>query len=363
MSSNASARKIAFLSDARHYPEAAQSVQVIETHFSWLFLTGNRVYKLKKPRRQIGMDYRTVAGRLRGCREELRLNRRLARPVYLEVVALSLDHKGRLRFGRGRRTADWLVKMVRLPADSMLDQALARRSVTRRQLSAVVSRLVEFYADAAPRPFTAREYLNRQRRQVVRNGHSLEAMCPPVHRGAVDAAVTRQLDFISREHRALGARGMRVVEAHGDLRPEHVCIVEPVCVIDCLEFSRDLRLLDPAEEIAFLALEIERLGHARFAADLLARYRRLSGDPVSESLIHFYMSRRALTRAMLAATHLTDPGVSDRGRWVHRTRDYLSEALRQAELALQPAAQSASVTGQRERSGARGIPARVRRIA
>lgn len=364
MLARALSRKVSFLSDPRHFPEASASVEPIETHFSWLFLTDHHVYKLKKPQRRVGMDYRSVPARLRGCREELRLNRRLARSVYLEVVPLALSDQGELHLGRGHRTVDWLVKMARLPSRYMLDEALAHRRITHRRLGVLAATLASFYATATHAPLGPAQYVRRIRSQVNRNKRSV-ASAHTATRELVDALAGRQLEFISREHASLGLRGARVVEAHGDLRPEHVCIAHPVCVIDCLEFNRDLRLLDPAEEIAFLALEVERLGHPGIAWDMVERYRRLAGDPICDSLVHFYMSHRAATRAMLAAMHLTDPAVVDRARWVSRTNSYLEDSCRHIQRALQPAPgrQSLPVNGHRVSNGATGFPSRMRRRA
>lgn len=365
MSAPTLAQKVAFLSDLRSYPQPTHGVQRIETHFSWIFLTDRHAYKLKKPQRQAGMDYRSVAARRRGCLEELRLNKRLARSVYLEVIPLSVNNEGELQWGRGRRVVDWVLKMTRLPGELMLDRALVRRRVTHRQLETLVAALAAFYASATPSAFSGAHYLERIRRQVIHNQHALMVACPGIGRDSVEAVVCRQLAFVGLQRRALGVRARRVVEAHGDLRPEHICLAHPVCVIDCLEFNRDLRLLDPAEEIAFLALEVARLGHTRVACDLVALYRKLSGDRVSDSVMHFYMSRRALTRAMLAAQHLTDPKVSDRDRWLKRTYSYLQEARRQCDRArrLADRAHSSGSNGQRVRRGASARPSSIRRSA
>jgi len=355
---------VSFLSDPRHYPDATRSLGVIETHFSWLFLTDRHVYKLKKPQRRLGMDYRSLSDRLRGCREELRLNRRLAPSVYLGLVPLSVRRRGELYLGHGHRTVDWLVKMVRLPHRDMLDQALTHGRVTGRRTGAVAATLVAFYARATRSPLGPQQYARRLRGQVKRNARAIAAACPQA-RDAVSSLAQRQLEFALREQGAIGQRGQRVLECHGDLRPEHVCTVHPVCVIDCLEFNRDLRLLDPAEEVAFLALEVERLGHDGIAWDLVERYRKLASDPVSDSLMHFYMSHRAATRAMLAALHLTDPAIIDREHWLNRTNSYLADSIRHVRRALQLVneRQWEEDTGQHVSKGARGLPSRMRRRA
>ncbi|HEV8332728.1 MAG TPA: hypothetical protein VGQ22_14990 [Steroidobacteraceae bacterium] len=114
------------------------------------------------------------------------------------------------------------------------------------------------------------------------------------------------------------------MEAHGDLRPEHICLSDPPCIIDSLEFSKDLRTLDPAEELAFLWIECEQAGSARAAAAVLEAYWQGSGDRVSERLLDFYRSRRAMVRAKIIAWHLQDPAVVDLAPWRELAHAYLA---------------------------------------
>ena len=300
-------------------------MHLIETHFAYVFLAGRFAYKLKKPARQAGMDYRTLAARRRGCEQELRLNRRLAPAVYLAVVPLTRQH-GRLRFGAPGRVVDYLVKMRRLPASGTLDVALARGVPTARDLGPLIELLASFYAEARPAPLGARAYLARFDAQIGRNLRAL-ADWP---RARQIAGLQRQ--FLRRAARIAGARGAHLVDAHGDLRAEHVCL-EPLAVIDCLEFDRALRRLDPHEDTALLALEIERCRPALARAFLRRLAARLK-DPIPASLTHIYMSHRALTRAKLAAWHLGDPQFPDPAPWLARTESYLRIAGRHVRAAL-----------------------------
>jgi aminoglycoside phosphotransferase family enzyme len=121
-------------------------------------------------------------------------------------------------------------------------------------------------------------------------------------------------------------RAGRVVEGHGDLRPEHVCLRDPVAVIDCLEFSRELRVIDCIDELGFLALECERLGAAATGSALLHRYSELSGDWPPAPLLHFYQSCRASTRALIAARHQLDEKFRHSPHWGRRAQQYLQLA-------------------------------------
>jgi aminoglycoside phosphotransferase family enzyme len=310
-------------------------VEVIETHFAWVFLTARHAYKLKKPLHRARMDYRTLGSRARGCREEIRLNRRLAPAVYLAAVPLSTDRRGRLHLGRGERIEDWLVKMRRLPAASMLDRTLARRPLRKAEIDGLMGILERFFASAPSRPLRGADYVVRLRRQVHANRRLLSRHGTRT-RAAIEAVARAQLEFLEAElSRAdLAARAAHLVEGHGDLRPEHVCLAPPISVIDCLEFDRALRRLDPLEELAFLALEIERLGHGALARELMRRSRRVADAQVPDAVLHFYMSHRAATRAKLSAWHIGDPQFPNPRPWAARTRSYLSDALRHSRGAL-----------------------------
>jgi len=334
----------AFLRERERGAGRPPRVDLIETHFAWVFLTSTEAYKLKKAVSQSRrMDYRTVAGRRRGCRDELLLNRRLAGTVYRAVLPVTRRRNGALVLGqpRGARIVDWVVRMRRLPGELMLDRALAAGTVRGRDLQRVERRLEEFFATAVARPLDTRGYLARMRSLTQENHRDLIAADLGLDRTRVERLTGLQLAFIESQSGALGARGALLIDGHGDLRPEHVYLgsdSDEPCVIDCLEFDRDLRRLDPAEEIAFLALECRRLGGGAAARELIARYRANAADPPSLALLDFYMSHRATVRAKISAWHLRDPRFRRRAlQWRSRASSYLADAQRYIRRALRGA--------------------------
>jgi aminoglycoside phosphotransferase family enzyme len=328
-------QKVAFLRDARNYPGArhAAKVKAIETHFAWVFLSGRHAYKLKKPLKQGSMDYRSLAARARGCRTELRLNRRLAKSIYLRVLPLT-SARGVLKIGGRGVIQDWLVDMRRLDASRMLDQTLARRTLTRSETTCLTAMLVRFFARAPAARTGRNQYIMRLRRKVSANQRVISRAGALVSQDLLDEVVRGQRRFITCARDMLGKRGAFLIEGHGDLRAEHVHLGPPLCVIDCLEFSRDLRRLDPVDEMCFLAFEIERLGHPRLAAAMLDRYRIAMRDPVDEAAVDFYKSLRALTRARTSIWHLADPRYTDARPWTLRAHSYLRDARRYVQEAL-----------------------------
>ena len=320
--------KVAALRSPQTYEHSPRSVACIETHFAWVFLADEFAFKLKKPVRNEYVDLFSNAARRFNCMEEVRLNRRLAADVYLGVVPLSRTDEGVLRIGRHGPIVDWLVKMRRLPASDMLDAAMAAGPVDTDTLAAVGRMLADFYEVQPIIAFESHEYLSRMRFQLQLNRAELLAPDLELPRELVDSVVTAQMAACAAVEPQLRLRAhqSRIVEAHGDLRPEHICLAEPPCVIDSLEFSRDLRTLDPFEELAFLCVECTRLGQAYVGMTVTDAYRAHAHDVITRDLFDFYRSRRAAVRAKLIAWHVRDPSVSALANWREQSVEYLEVA-------------------------------------
>jgi uncharacterized protein len=253
--------KVAFLSCPQSYRPVPAEVIRRETHMSWVFLAGERVYKLKKPVRFPYLDFSTIGRRERACQAELRLNRRLAPDVYLGVAPLTQTRDG-LELGGEGRAVDWLVCMRRLDEGLMLERLIEERRLRTAQLDRLVSVLARFYRGAAPVFLSPAVHLADLRRELADNRRVL-LDC----RFSLPAGLIRRIDRTQRrflEHSssliAARLRHRRIVDGHGDLRPEHIFIDDKVRIIDCLEFNPRLRIVDPFDEIAYLSLECERLG-------------------------------------------------------------------------------------------------------
>jgi aminoglycoside phosphotransferase family enzyme len=320
-------RKVAFLSSPKAYAEQPARVEPIETHFSWVFLTDKHAYKLKKPLRDSGVDFATLGARHRNANQELHLNRRLARDVYIAVLPLTLDN-GDLAIAGTGAVVDWLVQMRRLPAERMLDDRLARGDWCHADIEALGARLAGFFATARRAKVGPKAYPGRFRAESRLSRRALEHAGDPALRHAAEKIVRRLEAFICRRGTLLLRRAEqgRVVEGHGDLRPEHVCLGPAPLIIDCLEFRADLRYLDPVDELAFLAMECERLGAAGFGRILFYRYRLRTGDDPAPALVNFYKGIDALIRARLAILHLQEAPVRDPVKWPRRAAEYLAIA-------------------------------------
>lgn len=299
-----------------------------ETHMSWVFLTEALAYKLKKPVRFPHLDFSTSARRHFFCEEELRLNRRLAAETYLGVVPLRRDRHGAYALGQGGgRIVDWLISMRRLPQEDMLDQRIEAGTLARSHVEDIASALTAFYASLAPEKTGAEAFAVHLRSEQAINREMLlrpRFSIGEQARGVVDKvdALMGEVMPLMRQRAAAGA----VVEGHGDLRPEHVCLSRPLQIIDCLEFNRTMRIVDPYDEVNYLGIECDMLG-AGWIRPLLNAALPASGiKPPEPALLAFYAAFRCLLRARLSIAHLLERPIRKPAKWRPQALLYLRQA-------------------------------------
>ncbi len=324
-------QKVDFLSRASAYAHPVAGVVRRETHMSWVFLAGDRAYKLKKPVRFPYLDFSTLARREAACRAELRLNRRLAPDVYLDVVPLTATSRG-LAIGANAAIVDWLVVMRRLDESRTFEQAILQHRIEPWQLDPLAATLVQFYRRAAPVLLPPAVHLRDWHDNLAMNQRVLLDPRLGSPAGLVRRLASVQREFLSRHGEVLAARvrARHIVDGHGDLRPEHIWLGDPIEIIDCLEFNARLRAVDPFDEIAFLSLECERLGAGWAGEYIRRRVVRGLRDGLSEPLFLFYRCHRATLRARLAIAHLMEPNPRTPEKWPRLARAYLAIAAADA---------------------------------
>lgn len=323
--------KLAFLHRLESYPLGTNALDCIETHMSWVFMTDTSVYKLKKPVVFPFLDFSTLTARAFYCREEVRLNARLAPGVYQGVVALQrvsdtfeLVPESKVRIAAD--TVDWLVHMRRLPLHLALDQCIRVNSVSAAQMDALLAALGAFYRCSPPIPVSGETYSTRFHSTLEASRRIL--IMPQFHLHGASQVLQRMEATLAQGDDLLRMRALHqcILDGHGDLRPEHIFLADHPVVIDCIEFNPQLRHVDPFDEIAFLGLECEVAGAPWIASYLRASLERALHQHPPASLHSLYKAHRAILRARFAIGHLLDPQPRAPERWKPLAERYIAQA-------------------------------------
>jgi aminoglycoside phosphotransferase family enzyme/predicted kinase len=320
------------------YPAPVGAVEVIETHISVVFLAGDHAYKIKKPVDLGFLDFSTLSRRHRFCEEELRLNRRLAPELYLDVVPVTRGPDG-LRFGGDGEALEWAVRMRRFDQAAQLDRQLAAGHLTPEDLDAVAAHIAEFHAAAsvaaADAPWGTPAAV---RAPVDANFHTLE---PALAGTALEPALGRLADWRDRRARALEAvferrrRDGRVRECHGDLHLRNMArIGDRIVAFDGIEFEPALRWIDVVSDSAFLLMDLCSRGRPDLGWRFMNGWLSGTGDYAGLALLDWYLAYRHLVRAKVDAIRVGQPGVPADERASLRTR--IEAHIEQADALREP---------------------------
>ncbi len=294
------ARVVAHLSDPTAYPEGTTRVEVVQTHISWIFLTDRHAYKVKKPVDFGFLDYTSLEKRRACCEREVILNRRLCPDTYLGVVELT-EEDGRLSLGGTGRVVEVAVKMVRLPEERMLRAVLRRGEGDAELFVRLATTLAAFHQRATVSGATARlKDLAGVRFNCEENFEQTERYVGDLLPESEFELIRTSTRLFFHRHPQLFARRLaagRIVDGHGDLHLDSICATDPLRIFDCIEFNERFRIQDVAEEVAFLAMDLEFNGYTPFARLFVDAYVSASGDAQLEDLLAFYKCYRAYVRA------------------------------------------------------------------
>ncbi len=288
---------------------------LIQTHTSWVFLTGEHAYKVKKPVNFGFLDYTTLSARKFFCGEEFRLNRRLSPDIYIEVQSFT-ESGGKLRIGGRGRVVDYCLKMRELPQDSIMTEQLKRGGVTFRHIDEIARIAADFH-DHAER---GREVSQYGSSEIVKLNwdenfaQTMEFRGRTITYRAFDEIKRSVESFISGKRRLFRRRreGGHVRKCHGDLHSRNVFIGDPVHVFDCIEFNPRFSCSDVASEIAFMVMDLEYSGRNDLAGFFVERYVVYSGDAGLLRLLDFYKCYRAYVRGKVTSFNLNDAGISEK---------------------------------------------------
>jgi aminoglycoside phosphotransferase family enzyme len=293
-----------------HHP---QKVELVQTQMSFLFLTGEYVYKVKKPVNLGYLDYTTLEKRRFFCQQEIKLNRRLCPDIYLEVVPI-ISRQGQISLGGEGEIIEYAVKMKQLPADRMMDKLLPQNMVTEEMVARVAEKLAAFHDKARTSPeISAYGKLEAIKINTDENFTQTEQYIDVSIPSDKYNRIKAYTDNFLESNKSLFDKRVKdgkIKDCHGDLHAAHVCLANGICIYDCIEFNDRFRYGDVASEVAFLAMDLDRFQHADLSQAFFNAYVRFSRDKELPQLLNFYKCYRAYVRGKVSSFMLDDPYIS-----------------------------------------------------
>jgi uncharacterized protein len=299
------------------YPDAANRVECLQTHISYVFLTEKHAYKIKKPVNFGFLDFSTLRKRHYFLEQELLLNRRLAPEMYLAVLPLALEH-GKLRLGGEGKAMEYALQMLRLPQPLMMDEIAGRRELTSAMIDAIIARLVPFYRQAT----TGARVNKFGDLAVIRYNHEENfSQIQPYVGSALSATAFHDMvkyanNFMERHADLFAARikAGKIRDCHGDLHMRNICLADNVNIFDCIEFNPRFRYGDVAADIDFLAMDLDFQSYGALSNYFVKTFAAKSDDPDIIKLVNFYKCYRAVVRGKVEAFAAGEPELQPEAR-------------------------------------------------
>ncbi len=315
---------------------AEAKIRLLETHISYLILAEPYAYKIKKPVNLGFLDFSTLEQRRYFCAEELRLNRRLAPQLYLDVIAIT-GTPAQPQFDGAGPIIEYAVKMRQFPQTALLDRILAQGGLNGEQVTQLARTLADFHSAA---PAAPSDGLYGSAAQVFQPMQENFEQIRPVLDDEDDLLrlealrVWSELEFGSRREDIRQRREQGYVrECHGDLHLGNMVLLDgQITLFDCIEFNPNLRWIDVISDLAFLIMDLHDRACPALAWRLLNNYLERSGDYPGIKLLRLYQVYRAMVRAKVAAIRLGQvESIEDRNTHLAAYRRYALLAERLAQ--------------------------------
>jgi aminoglycoside phosphotransferase family enzyme len=294
------------------YDEQSGRVEMTQTHISFVFLTRNYAYKVKKAVNLGFLDFTTLEKRRFFCEKELELNKRLCGDMYLEVVPINKSNMIKVK-GKGG-TVEYAVKMKRIPQEKMMNHLLEEKKVDNKLIDIIAKIIAEFHSKAEANKrisefgsFDIIETNWKENFEQTQNsiGKTISMKDFKLVRESVNDFMTRTAPFFK-----IRAETGRVKDCHGDIHSGNIFVTDRIYIFDAIEFNERFRYSDVASDIAFLAMDLDFKGRTDLSNFFVERYVEYSGDRELTKILPFYKCYRAYVRGKVASFKLEDPSVN-----------------------------------------------------
>lgn len=300
------------------YEEEPGKIELVQTHISFVFLTRNFVYKVKKAIDLGFLDFTTLEKRRFFCEKELELNRRLCRNMYLEVVSINRSQIIRIK-GEGE-AVEYAVKMKRMPQDKMMNRLLEQRKVDGKLIDRIAKTIAEFHSKAETNAriseFGSLAIIETNWKE---NFEQTKAFVGTTISKENFRLILDKIGYFMKRNVSFFEKRMaegRVRDCHGDIHSGNIFVTNGIYIFDAIEFNERFRYSDIASDIAFLAMDLDFRERTDLSNFFVNRYIEYSGDPELMKLLPFYKCYRAYVRGKVTSFKLEDPNVSNKEKRV-----------------------------------------------
>ena len=296
--------------DPEYLPDKTEKVSLIQTHISIVLLADRFVYKIKKPVNFGFLDFSTLRKRRYYCYQEIILNRRLSKDIYIDVLPIMYDGKNyRMGVGQGK-IVDYAVKMKRLPDELLMKSLFSRGELTGEHLKKISNVLARFH-QTTHNSLTIDKFGDPEKIKINTDENFAQI------RKYIGTTIQKE-DFTAlkqwtanfyNSNRSLflnRVKGKKIKDCHGDLHMEHICLTENLPIFDCIEFNSRFRYTDTIADIAFLLMDLEYHGGTSLSEKLWYFYKEMVNEQGVNSLVTFYKIYRAIVRGKVNSFQLDD---------------------------------------------------------
>jgi len=299
------------LSDPASLPDRTEKVTVIQTHISVVFLADEFVYKVKKPVNFGFLDFSTLKKRRYYCEQEIILNRRLSKDVYIGVLPILYDGKSYRIVKQGGGAVEYAVKMKRLPEEMLMKSLFLQGKLEAHHLKKLANVLAQFHLTSLNSSYI--DKYGEPEMFAINTDENFEQTEKyieiTIQKKDFQALKRWTADFYHAHGELFWKRikAKRIRDCHGDLHMEHICLTNDLPIFDCIEFNDRFRYTDSACDIAFLLMDLEYHGGNAFSKELWDFYRKNAGEKTEvDSLLTFYKVYRAYVRAKVSSFQVDD---------------------------------------------------------
>ena len=313
-------------------PDKTEKVSVVQTHISIVFLADKFVYKVKKPVNFGFLDFSTHERRKYYCHQELGLNRRLSKDIYIDVLPVFFDGKKYTMHGGNGKPVDYAVKMRRVPDEKLMKSLFVKGKLTNNYLKRIAEVLARFHLTALRD--TEIDKFGEPEMFKVNTDENFEQVEKYIGVSIDDDSfnmLKKWTQDFYKENEGLFLQRIkagRIRDCHGDLHMEHICLTEPVSIIDCIEFNDRFRYSDTVADIAFLLMDLEYHSGRDESITLWNYYKELAGETEVDNLLVFYKIYRAFVRGKVNSFQMDDEAIvpEKKSEAVQTARQYFNLA-------------------------------------